>query len=228
MFAQTKDTTRDSTKTKKTKTTITTTTIITENAGTDSLGKKSTKKIQKKYIKEEVDGDLPTNKKNIIKINLTSFFISTFHLNYERVINKKVTLQLGTHYSFFDSGFSNRSINRDKGIRGFGITPEIRFYPNGAAPVGFFIALSPRFQYYTFTNETYNGLNNSQISWTGVGVGFLMGRQWLVGDKVSIDMYFGPSINYTDRTQTGSKSYSPNIVVNRVGFRCGLTLGFAL
>lgn len=210
MFAQTKDSTKT-----KTTTTTTITTIITENIGEDSLKIKQDKKIRKK---------------NIIKTNLAGFFISTIHLNYERVISKKVTLQLGYYAALLGANvIDNGSINGySKGFNGFGITPEIRFYPNGVAPVGFFVALSPRFQSYKSTYTDLNSLEESQVSWNATGIGFLMGRQF-GGRKFSVDMYLGPSINYVNRSQTGQQKYNYDnlYIVNRIGFRCGLTFGFA-
>lgn len=233
MFAQVTDTTKTRTKTTKT-TTITTTTIITEDAA-DSTKVKPVKKMKKK-VKKEVK-ETTTEHKNILKTNMTSFFISTFHLNYERVMNKQVTLQLGVHYSFAGSGLSdngNNNNNSYQGIRGFGITPEIRFYPNKIAPIGFYVAFSPRFQSYTTSNQYYNnqigGNSSTQVRHTAVGAGFLVGSQWIIGDRITIESYIGPSINYTNITSTNSlNNYSNNNgpIVNRVGVRFGVTLGVA-
>ena len=229
MFAQVTDTTKTRTKTTKT-TTITTTTIITEDAA-DSTKVKPVKKMKKK-VKKEVK-ETTTEHKNILKTNMTSFFISTFHLNYERVMNKQVTLQLGVHYSFFGNGvFGDDNGSRNSnGVSGFGITPEIRFYPNKIAPIGFYVAFSPRVQSYTVFNEYYNqtgGTSSEQVRYTAVGAGFLVGGQWLIGDRISIESYAGPSINYTN---VSAKNYNyrnnNGPIVNRVGFRFGVTLGVA-
>ena len=136
VFAQETDSTRVK-KTTKTKTTTTTTTTTVVSEPIDSI--KKAKKIEQVVAREEF-----TDKRNVIKTNLTSFFISTVHLSYERVINERLTFQMGVYYAFpnssrlFTFDFSGSTYE----LRGFGITPEIKFFPNKIAPKGFYSTFS--------------------------------------------------------------------------------------
>ncbi len=236
VFAQVVDSTTVK-KTTKTTTTVKTTTTIVTTEPIDSVKLAKSAKKTKKNKKEDEDKDIPTDKKNIIKTNLTSFFLATFHLNYERVINQKVTLQLGAYYTFWGNGgiFSNNNNsnnnNNGNGLYGFGITPEIRYYPNGVAPIGFFVAFSPRFQYYVDSYESYNNNGQFGLSETKtatLGAGFIVGRQWLIGDAISLDLYLGPSVNgVISRNVTGYNYNSSLPYASTIGFRLGLTVGFA-
>jgi len=224
----------DSTATKKT--TKTTTTTVTTIVTAEPIENKRQPKPAKK-VKEEEEKDIPTEKRNIIKTSLTSFLISTVHLNYERVINQKVTFQIGAYYTFLSSNGvfdnNNNSNNSDEGkLRGFGITPEIRFYPNGVAPMGFFVAFSPRFQYYVETGTGYNngGFGSSEVRTAALGTAVIVGRQWLIGDSIALDLYLGPSVNgIISRVETNNQNnyFISQPYASRVGFRFGFSVGFA-
>ena len=234
----------DSTKVKKTtKTTTTTTTIITtvvtEPADSAKQAKKG-KKIKEVTAKQEL-----TSKRNIIKTNLTSFFIFTTHLSYERVINQKVTVQIGAYYTFFDNaGILNSNNNNNNGnnngnnnyesdyeLRGFGITPEIRLYPYGTAPTGFFVGLAPRFQAYTATYNDYanQGFGFTEVKTAALGLGIIFGQQWIIGDSICLDLFLGPSVNaILRREQIGNANTNYNTPYMRpIGLRIGFNVGFA-
>ncbi len=213
VFAQDTDTTK--TKTTKTTKTITTTTVITTE---DEI--KPVKPV--KAPKEEKNTDA-SEKKNIIKTNLTSFLLSTVHLNYERVINKNFTFQLGTYYTFFGSNTSGNNSGFPT-FRGFGITPEIRLYPAGLAPAGFFVGLSPRFQRWTISDFG----SSSEDTFTLFGTGVIVGGQWLISDMISIEVYGGPSVNAITRIKSTSNSQNNDTNgVSTFGLRFGVTVGYA-
>ena len=84
-------------------------------------------------------------KTNVVKTSLTSIFLNTGVLAYEKAINEDMALQLGVYYtgaSALDAKFS-----------GFAITPEYRYYLSSdkVAPNGGFVA--PYFRYQNFTLE---------------------------------------------------------------------------
>ena len=227
VFAQETDGTKEK---KTTKTTTTITTVISEP--TDNAKKDGTSKKNENILGE----DIPTNKKNNIKTSLTSFLLSTVHLNYERVINQKVTFQIGAYYTFLgsDGAFGSNNSNERGKLRGFGITPEIRFYPNGVAPMGFFVAVSPRFQYFEETGTGYNsnigGLGYSEVKTATIGTAVIVGRQWLIGDSISLDLYLGPSVNgVISRKELNTQYTDSNLppYTRPIGFRCGFSVGFA-
>ena len=221
VFAQETDSTRVK-KTTKTTTTTTTTTVVSEPI--DSV--KKAKKIEQVVAREEF-----TDKRNVIKTNLTSFFISTVHLSYERVINERMTFQVGVYYAFpnnsrlFTFDFSGSTYE----LRGFGITPEIKFFPNKIAPKGFFIALSPRFQYNIERRVSEQRVVLSQVESAGLGMAVIVGQQWLVGESISLELFAGPSVNGIISKKA---SDNQNLITNSpyprpIGFRFGFNVGFA-
>ena len=221
VLAQETDSTRVK-KTTKTKTTTTTTVTTVISEPIDSVKQaKANKKIKDVKDRNDTKQEL-SDKKNIIKTNITAFLLSTIHLNYERVINKNITVQLGAHYTFFGDD-NNNSGNDFARIRGFGITPEVRLYPLGLAPTGFFVGLSPRFQTYTVGSV----FNNSQRTITGLGVAVIGGGQWLINDIVSLEVYGGLSSNKVTYTISGSGNQNGDTPVSSFGFRCGFTVGVA-
>lgn len=220
----------DSVKTKKTvKTTTTTTTTIVTAEPIDSI-----KKV--KNIKKVENIATSTDKKNVIKTNITSLFISTFHLSYERAINQKVTFQLSGYYTFLNNSriFTFQFDSGRYEIRGFGITPEVRFYPNGNRLEGFFLALSPRFQ-YNVERKVYDqsgsqpGFIQSEVRSAGIGAGLIVGQQWLIAESVSLELYAGPSVNGILSKETIG---NPNAILDSpyprpIGFRFGFNVGIA-
>ncbi len=212
----------DTTKTTKTTKTITTTTVITTEG--DGGGKPSKRVKQAKEEKE----DVVSEKKNIIKTSLTSFALRTFHLNYERVVTQKITVQLGAFYSFFGGNSINGSTNDSNTFGGFGITPEIRFYPKGVAPMGFFVGVSPRYQRYTFKESNNNGGTGSETTATAFGSAIIVGGQWIFGDVISLDLYGGPSLNTVNiKNSSGSQNNLSISGLSPVGFRFGVSVGVA-
>lgn len=156
-----------------------------------------------------------SEKKNIIKTNLTSPIFSTFHLNYERAFSNKISGQLGFMYT----GLKNDNTK----INGFAITPEVRLYPKQNALEGFFLGLSPRYQSFTLKAD------NDEATLSSFGAALIVGGQWIFGDIVSLELYGGPSFNSsTLKIESGSEDdFNTSGVGDGVGFRFGVAVGFA-
>ncbi|MBC7923104.1 MAG: DUF3575 domain-containing protein [Ferruginibacter sp.] len=133
-----------------------------------------------------------TGPQNLLKINPLSIFTLTGSVAYERVINDRMSAQLGFFYTpptvkLFDTRFN-----------GFGFTPEFRYYPleSVAAPRGFYVAPYLRYQRFRLT---YDDPDNDQYDGSGVfsafGGGVLVGGQWTFGDRISVDAFLGPALN---------------------------------
>ncbi len=76
---------------------------------------------------------------NVFKVNIISPVFKTASVFFERAINEESSLQLG----FFYTGYTGD----DTKFRGFGITPEYRFYlSESAAPAGVYVAPFLRYQ----------------------------------------------------------------------------------
>ena len=162
-----------------------------------------------------------TDKKNIIKVNLFSPIVRTASIFYEREVSETVSAQLG----FFYTG---ASID-DTEFRGFGITPEVRFYlSDKGTPEGFFIAPFVRYQNFNLTIEDADLQIDSEADLTGIGGGLLIGGQWVFKDVVSLDVWGGPSYSSVsiDVTSGDEDDFSLGSV-DGFGVRFGVTLGFA-
>lgn len=129
------------------------------------------------------------SQKNVIKTGLFSVVFNSFSFAFEKVVEDNKSLQIG----FYISGF--------EGMSGVGITPEFRFYPEKIAPNGFYLAPYLRFQ--ATENDNY------------LGGGLIIGRQWVFGEVISLDIFIGPAFN--DGLFFGTI----------VGLRGGLNLGIA-
>ena len=92
-----------------------------------------------------------TAKKNAIKVNPLSTIIKTGNVSYERAIASNQSLQLG---SFF-SGVSLGDLN----YKGFGFTPEYRYYFAGhkKAMDGVYVAPFARYQQFSIADKSSDG-----------------------------------------------------------------------
>jgi hypothetical protein len=165
-----------------------------------------------------------TERKNLIKVNFLSPIVSTGSFFYERVISEISSVQLGLFYT----GASIGSGDAETKVRGFGITPEYRFYlSEKGAPQGFFIAPYVRYQNFALTS-TFDGTED-KATFSGFGGGAVLGGQWLFKDRVSLEVFGGPGYSggafkyegdatEDDFTTTGFDGFT---------FRFGATVGIA-
>ena len=176
------------------------------------------KKILLSFIVFILLGSLVTfaQHSNVLKTSLTSPFLKTWVLAYERVINDDMSAQLGFYYTgsdLFDGSFS-----------GFAITPEFRYYlsEEKVAPNGAFIAPFFRYQSFTVTDDV-----DAEGTLNVVGGGILIGIQRVFKDKISLSAFIGPS--YISPSWSYSDSNTTEINIGRteggVWARAGVNLG---
>jgi hypothetical protein len=154
---------------------------------------------------------------NVLKWNFLSALVKTANFSYERALSDNSSFQLGLYYT----GFSIENTN----WRGIGITPEYRFYISGEVLDGVYVAPFLRYQNISLTNDGSDG----KATLNSFGGGAVIGRQWLFGEKFTLDIFLGPSYT-TDNVKVDSGS--DNIVyetgsLTGFGLRTGLTFGFA-
>lgn len=157
-------------------------------------------------------------KQNIIKANLFSPLVRTGSFFYERVLNEDMSLQLG----FFYSGASIS----DAKFRGFGITPEFRYYLSESkpAPSGIFVAPYLRYQSFDISSE----IDNGTATFSAMGGGLLVGAQRLLKNAISIEAFIGPSYsNVNVKLTEGSDDFDLGFF-DGFGVRFGFTVGIAL
>jgi hypothetical protein len=144
--------------------------------------------------------------KNTIKYNITNPMLFGWKYNvfgYERVIKEHQTASISfgriafprlAEMSFADSV----GINEQQNDKGFNISVDYRFYLKKenkyGAPRG--IYLGPYYAYNTFSRElswdlnttNYAGTVNTNVKLTGNFIGAQMGYQFILWDRLTIDM----------------------------------------
>lgn len=154
--------------------------------------------------------------KNLVKVNLLSPLARTGSFFYEHALNEDYSLQMG----FFYSGLS---IDETK-FRGFGLTPELRYYlsEKHSAPQGVFLAPFLRYQSFNVSLDD----NSSKATYSSFGGGILVGSQAVFKNKISLDAWIGPSYNSgTLKVETGDEDDFSIGSLDGFGVRFGITLG---
>lgn len=166
-----------------------------------------------------------TDKKNIVKINFLSPIVRTISTFYERQVFESSSLQLGLFYS----GASQD----DQQFRGFGITPEFRYYlSDKGALEGFFLAPYLRYQNLDVSSEgTLFGSNTrveNKVEYELFGGGLLVGGQWIFKDVISVDVWGGPGYNSVNTNViSGSEDELLLGFTSSFTIRFGATIGVA-
>ncbi len=162
-------------------------------------------------------GILNAQKTNVVKTSLTSIFLKTYVVAYEKAINEDMAAQLGFYYtstSFLDTEFS-----------GYAITPEFRYYLSDEkiAPNGPFIAPFFRYQNFTLSDQS----SGESATFTGVGGGILVGAQKVFKDVITLSAFIGPSyispsVTYDDPNHTWEFDRGDGGVWARAGINVGI------
>ena len=118
-----------------------------------------------------------TTRSSMIVINPLKFFLF-YNISYFGKISDNLVI---------GAGIQTPTI---KGITGFGINAETRFYPNGKNMRGFYFA----------PNIAYNNIRADGSSITPFSIGALIGWQWFPGEQFSMGLgirvdYYTGSIN---------------------------------
>jgi len=151
-------------------------------------------------------------------LNYLALPLKTINLSYERIINNSLSAQIqyfcvignvgapSTDFYIFRSFLWNSTC-----YHWFGLTTEIRIYPKVKAPQGLFIAPFLHYQHYLIMEspDEANGEEQGSAYVGKIGLGLCMGRQWLIKNHLSFDLYGGPGINFI--TGTGAVLENPVI-----------------
>ncbi len=167
-------------------------------------------------VSAQKNGNSDGAKKNILKINLSALIFKNASLQYERVVNRNMSVALGVSImpktdlpfkntlmdEFGDNADAKRAIETTQ-LSNFSITPEVRFYVGKkGAPNGFYIAPFARYnhlafeqlyQYTAANGKIHKPLIGGKIN--NYGAGILFGTQWSLGKCVTLDWWIaGPYI----------------------------------
>ena len=188
---------------------------------------------------------------NALKVDIFQPIINTLAVSFEHKLSETSSFQLGVSGTFGykdDSyvGFSSyggSSYDR-RSTSGFALTPEYRLYLSEKHPAlrGFYVAPFLRYQYLSQTGEysVYDpttGFSSQakqyDASLSAFGLGVTVGRHWIFKQRFSLDVFTGPSYNFTS-TSSNQLGYSPGkgdfigyLDNNNYDFRGGVTFGIA-
>lgn len=170
--------------------------------------------------------------KNLLKLNVTAPILKNYALQYERIINKRVSVALAGRFMPastlpFKNTVRREVIKVDDELiteafnqalfSNYAITPEVRFYLGKKGyGRGFYVAPYYRLAKYTVKELDYTyqdvpeditiNLKGSLTSHTG---GILLGAQWMLGRTVGLDWWIaGPNIG-GGKGQLGGRSSQP-------------------
>lgn len=177
-----------------------------------------------------------TQRKNIIKIDLTSHWLyrNALTFSYERVAKNHPYQTWGItagvqHFPSIGGNFGGVNVNRDYNASGLKLGGEYRFYLQKEnkykAPRGVYIG--PYTTFHNYSNKRSievdnNGTLENAILKTDLNVfniGFQLGYQFVLNNRWTIDMVFvGPSIsNYKLKANLdGDFSFDPDEITNEV------------
>jgi len=142
---------------------------------------------------------------NVIKAGVLGVAFGDLSLGYERVITPSTSINFNAGYwdlkmspvdlkSYFDEG---EGVWLNEIRNGWNASLEYRFYlGKQEALKGLYLAPYLRYWNNSFVFNDYipsnniNELFDVRTKISGWGLGFQMGYQWLINDKISIDWYF--------------------------------------
>jgi hypothetical protein len=151
-----------------------------------------------------------TPKMNILKLNVSALPFRNFSFQYERVLQKNISLALGIRFmpegnlpfknSLNDAANGDRDVENainNAQLSNFSITPEFRFYV-GKKGYGRGFYLAPYYRFASFNVSSipieYNGgtgtksINLAGDMKTHSG-GLMLGAQWFLGKSVTLDWW---------------------------------------
>jgi len=150
----------------------------------------------------------------VLKINILSPIVKTINVQYEQAASATSSFQLG----FFYTGVSNSGTT----FKGFGVTPEYRFYLSDTeAPQGVYVA--PFVRYMSFKLEDED--SSSKAHFNAFGGGLILGKQWIFKEKVALDLFIGPSYSSGNVKVTSGTDDFDTGAFDGFGLRTGICFG---
>ena len=155
---------------------------------------------------------------NVASMGLTGLSYGNFSFGYERVLSEKISLKVGASYmiprelpfkKYFVDNYEELAENdmpdnplTAMKMNGISANFEFRFYPGGEGPKGLYLAPFFKYTKYSFNAEYVD--KTSYINEVGykldgslnlTGGGLLIGYQWLIKERVTVDWWFvGPAV----------------------------------
>jgi len=182
------------------------------------------------------------DKKNSLKANLISPFFNILTVFYTKYLDKETALQFGASI-MTDFNYTSQ----DRVLNGQALTIEYRYLLKGNHANGTYIQPFTRFinanATAKYSNQYYNNNTNQWLydkgsyneSCLSAGLGFLLGVQNTVKNKLVFDLYAGPvyaiQINpSSNRPSSASENTNrgglQDLMVKGYSIRAGISMGF--
>ena len=167
----------------------------------------------RRFLDEENDAvGATTIARNIIKLNVTALVLKNYAFQYERVLNKTVSVavsfrtmpttsipfQKAILESIGDDDPDSREVIEKLRLSNFAFTPEVRFYI-GRKGYGRGFYFAPFYRYASFkTNDLIINYDNTANIQSSLGFsgkltantgGLMIGAQWALGKYLSLDWW---------------------------------------
>jgi hypothetical protein len=169
---------------------------------------------------------------NAVKLNLFGLAVGQVQLAYEMALNENSSVQLSAGFVSRTWDVTLGENGADQKDNGFIIIPEYRYYFDEQLK-GLYAGAFFRYKGVTSTVGT-SGSNSddSETEYTRnvVGGGALVGYQFLVSDKLVLDLFTGPqykSISQSVKTGDEIDNFSFEGEGDGIGLRFGFNVGFA-
>jgi hypothetical protein len=154
--------------------------------------------------------------KGVLKLNPVSLLVKTGNISFEKVTGAAQSFQLGAFYSGVSLG--------DFDYKGFGITPEYRFYFGGQKQAlnGGYVAPFLRYQNFSIGDKT----SEANAKFYSLGGGAVIGWEKTYKSGFVLDFFAGPSYNSVTFKSGAQDDFDIKGGIKGFGLRTGIALGF--
>lgn len=197
-------------------------------------------------------------RKHAIKTNMLSAIYNTLNVSYEKLKPNGNSVLIGASYMDFDD-FGNNNYDYTYGnsytkVEGVSLTGEYRLHFSGQGFEGGYVGGFARAMYYQrdaqtvsynyqgFQQPTTTDIIREDFNYLSAGLGFVVGYQLVVKNRITFDFFGGPVYQYliqedrkTRNLSTGANIQSqnetllaeriPNKYIRGYGLRGGITVG---
>lgn len=127
------------------------------------------------------------NRSTVLKVNVLSPFVLTASGFVEHAFSPRISAQFGA----FATGASIKGV----AFKGYGFTPEVRYYLAEQAPDGFYLAGYGRILNYRLTYEDKEKGETYEATYKPIGAGVAAGNQFIFSNGISLDLFLGLGVN---------------------------------
>lgn len=171
-------------------------------------------------------------KNNALKINLLSPAYGNLSLSYQRLLNPFKSINVVLGYIDFDDYTRFNTTDKFR-LQGASIIIEYRTNLTGYGLNGTYFSPFTRYINYQTTDSKILSTTTTELTGNlqSAGIGFIVGKQYIIKNKVALDLFAGPSYQILlANTRPGhtQNDFLPSIsdrYLAGYGIRAGITMG---